>query len=203
VDEHLHVTANCPRRYLLLYRVAFFDTSDGMFGIISELFGRSLAAACIDMQTIEQSACVGQKERPGMRFLISSLDGLYSGAPSTYSVYRVPCCSLNMEEDNSVMSEGMRIFETVTGELQSMHNDGNLKNLGQVSSNYYWAGREIERLHKELAAALSKEDFGKIIQLQDYLTNQETMAGEIFYNQGFADGMSLVMQSAMWEAVRR
>jgi hypothetical protein len=101
------------------------------------------------------------------------------------------------------MSNGMHIFETVTRELWVMHNEGYLRDLGQVSGNYYWAAREIEQLQKELAAALSKEDFEKLTQLQDYSINQETMASEIFYNQGFADGMSLIMQSTMWESVRR
>jgi len=47
-------------------------------------FGGALAAACIEMQTIEQSACVGWKETWHALFNFS-LDGLYG--------------SLNMEEE--------------------------------------------------------------------------------------------------------
>ncbi|MBU2700304.1 protein of unknown function (DUF2164 family) [Sporomusaceae bacterium BoRhaA] len=58
-------------------------------------------------------------------------------------------------------------------------------------------------LKKSLAAELSKEQVNKLNELQNYFSDQETVAGDIYYNQGFADGVSLMMQSLMWEAVRR
>lgn len=101
------------------------------------------------------------------------------------------------------MSDGMRIFETATKELRAMHNEGCLMKLGEVSGDYYWAEQEIEQLQKELAATLSKEAIEKLNKMHECFTGQETIAGEIFYNQGFADGISLVIQSLMWESVRR
>lgn len=101
------------------------------------------------------------------------------------------------------MSDGMRIFETVTRELRVMHNEGDLRDLGQVSGDCYWAERGSEQLLKELAATLSKEDLKKLNKWQDYFTHHEATVSEIFYNQGFADGISLIMQSSMWESVRR
>jgi hypothetical protein len=101
------------------------------------------------------------------------------------------------------MSNGMRIFETVTRKLRVMHNEEDLRELEKVSGDYYWARRESEQLRKELAAALPEEAVGKLTELQDHLMDRETIASDIFYNQGFADGVSLVMQSLMWETVRR
>ena len=101
------------------------------------------------------------------------------------------------------MSDGVRIFETATKELRFMHNEGNLRELGKVSGDYYRAEREIEKLQPELSAALPKEALEKLNKLQDYFMEQETIAGDIFYNQGFSDGVSFIMQSLMWEAVRR
>jgi len=101
------------------------------------------------------------------------------------------------------MSNGMRIFETVTRKLRVMHNEEDLRELEKVSGDYYWARRESEQLRKELAAALPEEAVGKLTKLQDYFADQEMIAGDLFYNQGFADGVSLVMQSLMWETVRR
>ncbi len=101
------------------------------------------------------------------------------------------------------MSDGVRIFETATQELRSMHNEGNLRELGKVSGDYYWAEREIEKLQQELAATLSKEALEKLNALQNYFMEHETIAGDIFYNQGFSDGISFIMQSLMWEAIRR
>ncbi|MBU2699882.1 hypothetical protein Ga0466249_000963 [Sporomusaceae bacterium BoRhaA] len=101
------------------------------------------------------------------------------------------------------MSEGLGIFETATRELRAMHNEGNLMKLGKVSGDYYWAEQEIDRLQQELAATLSKEAVEKLNKLEEGFTWKETVAGEIFYKQGFADGVSLVMQSLMWQSVRQ
>jgi hypothetical protein len=101
------------------------------------------------------------------------------------------------------MSEYMPVFEKATRELQFMHSSGNLVDLGKVSGDYFLAEREIEKLQQELAATLSQEAVEKLTNLQNCFTDQETIAGQIFYNQGFADGISLVMQSLMWESVRR
>lgn len=100
-------------------------------------------------------------------------------------------------------SDGMGIFEKVTRELRFMHNDGYLMDLGKVSGDYYWAEQEMRQLQQELAATLPKEAVEKLSKLQDYFTEQEMTAGQIFYNQGFADGISLIMQSLTWESVRQ
>jgi hypothetical protein len=101
------------------------------------------------------------------------------------------------------MSNGIHIFETATSNLQLMHNEENLVDLSSVSGDYYCTSRKIEDLQEELAAALPKEKTEKFTQLQDCFLDQEIVAREIYYNQGFADGISLMMQSLMWEAVRR
>ncbi|WP_279386969.1 hypothetical protein [Lucifera butyrica] len=40
-------------------------------------------------------------------------------------------------------------------------------------------------------------------KLHESFTLQETIAGEVFYNQGFSDGIRFIMQSLTWEPVRR
>jgi uncharacterized protein (DUF2164 family) len=122
-----------------------------------------------------------------MRLLISSLDGLYGGFFRRNIGVRNPPLQPEYGGESIAMSDGVRIFETATRELRFMHNEGNLRALGKVSGDYYWAEQEIEKLQQQLAATLE----------------QETITGDIFYNQGFSDGISFIMQSLMWEAVRR
>ncbi|MBU2702446.1 protein of unknown function (DUF2164 family) [Sporomusaceae bacterium BoRhaA] len=100
------------------------------------------------------------------------------------------------------MSNGMHLFERVTRDLQVMHNEENLADLRTASGDYYCTSRKIEVLQQELTAELTKEQVVKLRELQDYFSYLESSSGDIYYNQGFADGISLMMQSLMWEAVR-
>ena len=98
---------------------------------------------------------------------------------------------------------GTGIFETATRNLQDRHETGCLRDLSEVSGQYFWVHKKIDKLQQEMAAALPKEFFEKLDDLDSYLAIQEAIANEIYYNQGFADGISLIMQSLLWEAVRR
>lgn len=97
----------------------------------------------------------------------------------------------------------MRVFETATTELRLMHDASDLMNLEKVSRNYNWAEQKIDQLEKEFSETLPEETMEKLEQLHEYFTTQETIAGEIFYNQGFSDGIRLIMQSLAWEPIRR
>lgn len=104
------------------------------------------------------------------------------------------------------MSDGIRIFEKATRELLNMHNAGCLMELGKVSDEYSCVEREFDKVQQDLAAALpkeAKEACEKLNKLYGYFKAQEAITGEIFYKQGVADGISLVMQSLMWESSRR
>jgi uncharacterized protein (DUF2164 family) len=97
----------------------------------------------------------------------------------------------------------MRIFETTMRELRLVHDSENLRDLVEVSERYCRAEWEINQLEKRLAETLSKENMEIINKMHDNFTTQETVAGEIHYNQGFSDAIKFIMQSLAWEPVKR
>jgi uncharacterized protein (DUF2164 family) len=97
----------------------------------------------------------------------------------------------------------MSIFETTMRELRLMHDSDDLRNLEKVSERYYRAEQENEQLEKTLSETLAKESIEKINKMHENFTMQETIAGEIYYNQGFSDAIKFMMQSLVWESVRR
>lgn len=117
-----------------------------------------------------------------MRFLISSLDGVYGGFPRHLIGGRSPRCSLNTG-DEYFMSEGLGIFETATRELRAMHDESNLKKLGKVSGDYYWAEQEIDRLQQELAATLSKDAVEKLNKLRKILRGKKRLLARYSINK--------------------
>jgi hypothetical protein len=102
-----------------------------------------------------------------------------------------------------IMSKGMHIFETATRDLEVMHSEENLRDLDSVSGDYYATHQKLKQLQQELAAELTPAQIRKVHQLEDYCFELEFFAEDIYYHQGFADGISLMTQSLMWEAVRR
>ncbi|MBU2699053.1 putative nuclease with TOPRIM domain [Sporomusaceae bacterium BoRhaA] len=101
------------------------------------------------------------------------------------------------------MSKGMHIFETAVRDLEAMHSEENLRELDSVSGDYYATHQKLKQLQQELAAELTSEQIAKLHQLEDHFSELEFFAQDIYYHQGFADGISLLTQSLMWEAVRR
>jgi len=97
----------------------------------------------------------------------------------------------------------MRVFETATKELRFMHDESDLMGLEKVSADYYWAEQEIDKLEKELAVTVSEDARRRLSKLTEYFTTQQSITGEVFYNQGFADGIRLIIQSLTWGPVRR
>lgn len=97
----------------------------------------------------------------------------------------------------------MSIFEAATRGLRIMHNSEELRDLGEASELYYRAERKNEQLEKTLLETLTKENVEIINEMHDNFTTRETIAGEIHYNQGFSDAIQLIMQSLVWESVRR
>ncbi len=97
----------------------------------------------------------------------------------------------------------MQVFETATKELRFMHDGSDLMNLERVSADYYWAEQEFEKLEKELSSIVSEDTMGKLTQLHEYFANQKAITEEVFYNQGFSDGIKMIIQSLSWEPVRR
>ncbi len=97
----------------------------------------------------------------------------------------------------------MNFFETTMRELRIMHDSADLIDLGEVSERYYQAEQENNKLEKALAAILTKENREILNKMYDNFTTQETVAGEIYYNQGFSDAIKFMMQSLVWESVRR
>jgi hypothetical protein len=81
VVEHLHVTVNCPRRYLLLYPVASLDSRDDVFGIISGDVGGEFSDCC----NIRIGKVTGNKQDG-----IPHLDGLFC-LYGVVSIGRVIC----------------------------------------------------------------------------------------------------------------
>ncbi|WP_245755069.1 hypothetical protein [Pelosinus propionicus] len=42
-----------------------------------------------------------------------------------------------------------------------------------------------------------------IYKMHDNFTTLETIAGEIYYKQGFSDAIKLMMQSLVWESAKK
>lgn len=97
----------------------------------------------------------------------------------------------------------MNIFETTTKELRFMHDESDLMNLEKLSTDYYYADQQINKLEKEFFQALPKENVKDLNKLYDCFSAQKAITGEIFYNQGFSDGIKLIIQSLTWDSVRR
>jgi uncharacterized protein (DUF2164 family) len=97
----------------------------------------------------------------------------------------------------------MNIFETTTKELRFMHDESDLMHLEKLSNDYYCADQQINKLEKELSQALPKENVKDLSKLYDCFSAQKAITGEIFYNQGFSDGIKLIIQSLTWDSVRR
>lgn len=97
----------------------------------------------------------------------------------------------------------MRIFETATRGLRHMHDAEELRCLENVSEGYYQAEQANDKLKKRLLEILPKEGIEIVDKMQENFTEKETLAGEIYYNQGFCDAVKLMMQSLAWESVRR
>ncbi len=84
-----------------------------------------------------------------------------------------------------------------------MHDAEELRCLENVSEGYYQAERANDQLKKRLLEILPKEDIEIVDKMQENFKEKETLAGEIYYNQGFCDAIRLIMQSFVWEPVRR
>ncbi|SEJ42669.1 hypothetical protein SAMN05660742_10797 [Propionispira arboris] len=97
----------------------------------------------------------------------------------------------------------MQVFEMATQELLLKHEEGNLKNLEDISADYYWAQKAINQLEKELEANLPQETMTKIRESWYKLGLQESIAEDIFYDQGFSDGVRMLLESLTWGPVRR
>jgi uncharacterized protein (DUF2164 family) len=97
----------------------------------------------------------------------------------------------------------MNVFENVTDELRSVHNQNDLKNLEEIAENYYRASIENNNIEKTLEERLSQEEMKMIYKLCNNFLTKEVVAGEIYYNQGFSDAMQLIIHSLVWSPVRR
>jgi len=97
----------------------------------------------------------------------------------------------------------MNVFETVTDELRSVHNENDLKNLEEVAENYYLANLENNNIEKVLEERLSQEEMKMIYKLCDNFLTKEVVAEKLYYNQGFSDAMQLMIHSLVWSPVRR
>jgi len=97
----------------------------------------------------------------------------------------------------------MNFFETTMRDLRLMHDSEDLIDLGEVSERYYRAEQENNNLEKTLAANLTKENMEIINKMYDNFTTREVLAGEIYYNQGFSDAIKFMVQSLVWESVKR
>jgi uncharacterized protein (DUF2164 family) len=106
-------------------------------------------------------------------------------------------------EEGGYTLMSVNIFETATKELRSTHDQNELRNLKQVSGDYYWAELDNNKLEELLAKILSAEEFESVNKLHENFTMKETIAGEIYYNQGFSDAIRLILQSLTWGPVRR
>ena len=97
----------------------------------------------------------------------------------------------------------MNVFEAVTDELRSVHNENDLKNLEEVAENYYRANLENNTIEKTLEERLSQEDMKMIYKLCDNFLTKEVVAGKLYYNQGFSDAIQLIIHSLVWSPVGR
>ena len=97
----------------------------------------------------------------------------------------------------------MDVLEIVMKELRSVHDESDLKSLDKVSEAYYSAESKNNEIEEKIAKALSEEDLKMINKLCDNFMTKEVVAGELYYNQGFSDGIRLIIHSLIWKPVRR
>ena len=97
----------------------------------------------------------------------------------------------------------MDVLEIVMKELKSVHDDSDLRNLDKVSEAYYSAKSENDEIEKKFVKTLSEEELKMISKLYDNFVTKEVVAGELYYNQGFSDGIRLIIHSLIWKPVRR
>ncbi|MDF2565102.1 MAG: hypothetical protein K0Q53_1497 [Massilibacillus sp.] len=97
----------------------------------------------------------------------------------------------------------MDVLEVVMKELRSAHDDSDLRNLDKVSEAYYSAKSENDEIEKKFVKALSEEELKMISKLYDNFVTKEVVTGELYYNQGFADGIRFIIHSLIWKPVRR